>query len=123
MEGWKDIEPDMWAPEKEGDSISGVLVNKTPKVGENSPRYNIENHHGQFLVWGSAILDDRMNYAKIGDVIRITFKGMTKNKNNQDMKVFKVEIKNPAAPEVQDDTDGTTSPGPAPQQGSPPLHA
>ncbi len=45
-----------------------------------------------FLIWGSAVLDDRMQYAKIGDKIRITFDGKTKNKRNQDVNLFTVEI-------------------------------
>jgi hypothetical protein len=31
MEKWKNIEPGMWKPEKEGDNIIGILVNKEPK--------------------------------------------------------------------------------------------
>jgi len=45
-----------------------------------------------FLIWGSAVLDDRMQYAKIGDKIRITFNGKTKNKRNQDVNLFRVEV-------------------------------
>jgi len=28
-----------------------------------------------FLVWGSAVIDDRMQYVKIGQKVRITFEG------------------------------------------------
>jgi hypothetical protein len=45
-----------------GDQIAGVLVNKEPRDNANgtSARYYIENQDGMFLVWGSAITDDRM---------------------------------------------------------------
>jgi len=45
-----------------------------------------------FLIWGSTVLDDRMQYAKIGDKIRITFDGKTKNKRNQDVNLYTVEV-------------------------------
>ena len=45
---WKTIEPGVWKPEKEGDSIEGVLVNKVPKdeTAGFSARYYIENKGG-----------------------------------------------------------------------------
>ena len=52
----------------------------------------VEKKEGMFLIWGSAVLDDRMQYAKIGDKIRITFDGKTKNKRNQDVNLFTVEV-------------------------------
>lgn len=94
MDEWKTIEPGVWKPEKEGDQIMGVLVSKEPK-DENtglSARYYLETTAGMFFVWGSAVIDDRMQYVKIGDKVRITYKGKTTNKRNQTMNLFKVEI-------------------------------
>jgi hypothetical protein len=96
MDNWKTIEPSIWKPEKEGDHIIGILISKAPK-DENagySARYYIDNIEGMLLVWGSAVLDDRMQYVKLGDRIRITFEGKTKNKRNQSVNLFKVEIAN-----------------------------
>lgn len=72
----------------------GVLIGKEPKEENSglSARYYIENSNGRFFVWGSAVLDDRMQYVKIGQKIRITFEGKTKNKRNQDVNLFKVEV-------------------------------
>ena len=94
MDKWKTIEPNVWRPKEKGDHIIGALVNQQPKdeITGLSARYQIENQEGMFLIWGSAVLDDRMQYAKIGDKIRITFDGKTKNKRNQDVNLFRVEV-------------------------------
>jgi len=94
MDEWKTIEPGVWKPEKEGDQIMGVLVSKEPK-DENtglSARYYLETQEGMFFVWGSAVIDDRMQYVKTGDKVRITFEGKTTNKRNQTVNLFKVEV-------------------------------
>ncbi|MBC2714937.1 MAG: hypothetical protein HF978_06470 [Desulfobacteraceae bacterium] len=93
MDEWKTIEPGVWKPIKPGENIVGVLVNKQPK-DENtgmSARYYLENERGTFFAWGSTVLDDRMQYVKVGQKIRITFEGKTKNKRGQDVNLFKVE--------------------------------
>ncbi|GEM_PF-1109032 len=94
MDNWKTIEPSVWKPGKSGDNIIGVLVNKEPKDEDSgmSAKYYIENEQGTFFAWGSAILDDRMQYVKIGQKIRITFEGKTKNKRGQDVNLFRVEV-------------------------------
>ncbi len=68
MDQWKPIEPRVWKPEQENDRIIGVLVNKEPKDEQTgmSARYYIENEKGMFFVWGSTVLDDRMQYVKVG---------------------------------------------------------
>ena len=94
MEKWKTIEPGVWKPAKEGDQISGVLVHKEAKDEKSglSARYYLENGEGKFLIWGSAVLEDRMQYVLIGSKIRITYEGKTKNKKNQGVNLFKVEV-------------------------------
>ena len=94
MDNWKPIEPNVWKPQTQGQCIIGVLVNKEPK-DENtglSAKYQLENEEGMLLIWGGAILDDRMQYVKIGSKVRITYDGKTKNKRNQDVNLFKVEV-------------------------------
>ena len=94
MDEWKTIEPGVWKPEKEGDNIIGILVNKEPK-DENtgmSARYYIENENGTFFIWGSTVLDDRMQYVKTGQKIRVTYEGKTKNKRGQDVNLFRVDV-------------------------------
>ena len=103
MDKWKTIEPGVWKPEKEGDNIIGVLINKEPKDEQSglSARYYLENQEGTFFVWGCAVIDDRMQYAKIGQKVRITFEGKTKNKRNQDVNLYKVEVSDTQAEKVE----------------------
>jgi len=91
---YKEINPEMWNYEKDGDFVEGILVAKEPEIGENkSWMYNIETPEGVKNVWGSAILDSRMKFAKVGDKIKITFKGLGESKAGRNApKIFKVEI-------------------------------
>jgi hypothetical protein len=94
MEKWKTIEPNVWKPEQKGDCIMGILVNKEPKDETSgiSARYYLENKEGTFFVWGCAVLDDRMQYAKIGKKIKITYEGGTTNKRNQRVNLYRVDV-------------------------------
>jgi len=94
MDEWKTIEPGVWKPENAGDNIIGILVNKEPKdeITGYSAKYYLDTKTGMFFLWGSAVLDDRMQYAKVGNKVRITFEGRTKNKRNQHVNLFKVEV-------------------------------
>ena len=108
MDEWKTIEPGVWKPEQEGEQITGVLVSKTPKDEKTglSARYYLETEAGMFFVWGTAVLDDRMQYAKIGDKVRITFEGKTTNKRNQTVNLFKVEVAEGPEPDcAENNTD------------------
>lgn len=92
---YKEINPSIWKYEKDGDFIEGILVRVQSDVGENeSNLYSIENSNGVLNVWGSAILDERMTLAKIGDKIKITYKGLAKEckKGKNPAKIFKVEV-------------------------------
>jgi len=112
MDKWKTIEPGVWKPEKEGENIIGVLVSKEPR-DENSgfsARYYLETKEGMFLVWGTAVIDDRMQYVKVGEKIRITFEGKTKNKRNQDVNLFRVEVSENSPVKTADDKDHDETP-------------
>lgn len=97
-ETWKEIEPNIWKPENEGDSITGVLLSKEPKDSkrEMSAKYKVENEQGIFLVWGSAVLDDRMECINTGTKVRITFKEKKEIKKGRTLNVYKVEVAAPA---------------------------
>ena len=88
------VEPGIWKYENEGDHIFGVLINAEPKDDANdlSAKYFIENETGMMMVWGSAVLDDRMKLVKIGKPVRITYRGTKKNAKGRSFKVFEVEV-------------------------------
>lgn len=86
------IEPNVWKPTNEGDSVEGILIAKKEDVGINkSKAYSIENKKEHNLVWGSTVLDDRMLYVNVGDYCKITYIKTTQNKKGQPLKIFKVE--------------------------------
>lgn len=95
---FKEVNPNNWTYEKDGDSITGVLIKKESDVGENkSMLYSLETKQGEFTsVWGSIILDQRMSLIKVGEKIRITYKGLGEKKAGKNPpKIFKVEVDHP----------------------------
>lgn len=91
---FKEIDPTMWKPEKDGDSITGIFIRAEADVGENkSMLYHLEADGKPISVWGSTILDQRMAWIKPGNKIRITYKGLAeKQKGKNPAKIFKVEV-------------------------------
>lgn len=89
---WKSVEPGVWKPQEEGDSVQGVYIAMEPKEGETSARYYLDNKGKKIMVWGSAVLDDRMKLVKPGDLVKVTFNGKTRNKAGRDVNIFIVEV-------------------------------
>jgi len=91
---YKEIDPDFWKYQKDGDFVEGVLIRKEEDVGENkSKMYSIETSEGITNVWGSVVLDSRMALAKVGSKIKITYKGLGEAKSGRNPpKIFKVEV-------------------------------
>ena len=89
------IEPDIWKPTKEGDTIEGVYLDKEERMiyKEVSNLYSLETPEGTLKkVWGSKILDDRMKLVNLGQELRITFKGEKQNKAGTKFKMWIVEV-------------------------------
>jgi hypothetical protein len=98
MSEWKESTGNFWKPEKDGDSIHGLYINKESHVGQNdSNLYYIEklDDHEVLQVWGSTVLDQRMMPVKTGQEIKITYKGLgEKGKGGkQAPKLWKVEYR------------------------------
>jgi hypothetical protein len=91
---YEEINPTIWKHEKEGDFIEGFLVRIQENIGVNdSSLYSVDTSNGIKNVWGSAILDERMALVKVGEKIRITFKGLGQAKEGRNSpKIYKVEI-------------------------------
>jgi len=91
---YKEVNPEIWSYENEGDCIEGILVLKQEDVGDNKSRmYSIETPEGVKNVWGSAVLDSRMNLVNVGEKVKITYKGLGEAKGGKNApKIFKVEV-------------------------------
>ncbi len=88
---WVFEEPEIWKPEQAGDSIEGVLIYKRDKGGKfNNESYYIENSGKSFIIFGTAVLENRMKLVNVGDIVKIEYKGTEKNKRNEDTKIFQV---------------------------------
>lgn len=69
---------------KDNDEIEGIYRGVKEDVGDNHSRlYTIEanrnDHQGMYKVWGSVVLDDRMDSAKIGNQIKLVYLGKIKS--------------------------------------------
>ena len=87
------IEPGVFKPTKEGESIEGTLlsVEDSKKFKEGGKIYHLEAANGsQIVVFGTTVLSDRMSYIKLGDYCKIIYKGVQKNSKGQDTKIFEV---------------------------------
>ena len=92
MTEWKEMETGVWNPEP-GNSIEGILLKKEEKKEDQSAKYHLEIKPGeQMMLWGSAILDDRMVGVHIGDKIRITLKEIKQLDKKKTLKIYKVEV-------------------------------
>lgn len=91
---YKEIVPSVWEYEKDGDFVEGVLLIVKHDVGPNkSLLYNIETSQGVKSVWGSAVLDEKMALVRLGDRVKITYKGKGEAKKGKNApKIFKVEV-------------------------------
>ena len=79
QQDWREATGLYWKPEKKDDEIVGILVDVETGVGKNgSTMYTIEKTSDKSTVniWGSAVLDMRMKGIKIGEEVRIVYKGL-----------------------------------------------
>lgn len=91
------IEPNVFKFNSEGDELIGILV----KV-EDSKKYKNKVYHleveedngttSQKVVFGSAVLDDRMSFVDVGDKVKIVYKGQEPNSKDQQTKIFEVYV-------------------------------
>jgi len=91
---YQEINPSEWNYQNDGDFVEGILVRVQDNIGVNkSMLYSIETPEGVKSVWGAAILDSRMALVKVGDKIKVTYKGLAEAKGGKNpAKIFKVEV-------------------------------
>lgn len=81
--------PDIFLFEKDGDNLEGIYHKKKINVGENKANmYILIVGDKKLSVWGSTVLDDKMDEVKIGDLITITYLGKQKKKYHN----YKLEV-------------------------------
>lgn len=90
----KPVEIDTWKPENENDEIVGIFVKAESGVGTNkSMLYSIEVKGKPMSIWGSVILDTKMNAVHIKDLIKIVYLGKGEAKPGHNApKLFDVYI-------------------------------
>lgn len=82
--------PEVWTPEKKGDFIQGIFLKRKTDVGKNKANiYTLDLNGTKKSVWGSTVLDDKMDEVSEGDTIRITFEGFDESKTYHKYKVEK----------------------------------
>jgi hypothetical protein len=94
---YRELIGSFWKPQKDGDQVEGLYINKEEHVGQNDSKlYSIErlDNHEIVQIWGTTVLDNRMSLAKIGQQLKITYKGLgQKGKGGkQAPHIWKVEV-------------------------------
>lgn len=80
--------PPVWKPEKEGESIEGIYTRRKQNVGENKANLYTLKVDGEIkAIWGSIVLDEKMDHVSEGDLITITYLGKEKKYHK-----YKVEV-------------------------------
>lgn len=83
-------------PIQPGDQIVGEYLGTQHDVGPNkSQMHNLRTTDGDRAVWGSTVLDSRFEQVKVGDIVRVTFTGLSTKlgKYGKPFKEYKVEVK------------------------------
>lgn len=88
------VEVNTWKPISDKESIEGIFVKAEKDVGQNnSMLYSIEVEGKPMAVWGSAVLDPKMNAVRPGDLIKIEYLGKGEAKAGHNApKMFDVYI-------------------------------
>lgn len=94
---WEYIEQEIWKPTEENNTIIGTLIGKAQKDENIGARYYVENETGKYVVWGSAILDNKMQFVDVGQVVMISYEGKSKNRQGQDINNFAVAVQKAVA--------------------------
>jgi len=85
---FREIKPNVWEYEKDGDFTEGHLI--AVRVGKYGKIYALEHEKKQIIVYGTVVLDDRMSYIKVGEYVKIEFKGTEPSTKGKPTKIFKV---------------------------------
>lgn len=94
MSDWKEQEGELipvWEYKAEGDFLEGNLKEVRESDYEGMWNYVLTDANGaDWLIWGKAILCNRMKEIKVGDKVRVVYKGEVKTKEGRMAKNFSV---------------------------------
>jgi len=93
-EGWQEVPDNFWSPEKEGESVEGVIVNIQKE--EFGLRTTIETaDKKQVILPSHKVLQSRLSSCKVGDMIKVIFekKELPKIKGHNPTNIYKVLTK------------------------------
>lgn len=102
------VELNNWKPEKDEDSIEGILIKVEEDVGVNkSMLYHLDVECKPMAVWGSAVLNTKMTATRIGDLIKIVYLGKGEAKGGHNAaKLFDVYIDHEHRDKMTADAEG-----------------
>jgi hypothetical protein len=97
MSEWKKIEKSETHNFEISKEIVGIYLAKEENVGSNNSNlYKLEVGEDVVGVWGSTVLDNKMNLAKPGDEVKIVYLGKAKNpKTGREYKNYEVYARQP----------------------------
>lgn len=90
---FKKHEPNVWHYEKDGDAVQGHLVEiEKNAVYPEKQVYELRKDDGtSVLIFGTTVLDSKMRGIRVGDYVRVTYKGSKENKGKNATKMFEIE--------------------------------
>mgnify|MGYP000879897905 FL=1 len=94
-DGWEempDFKNDTWCPKKKGDQLRGIYTNKRMNVGVNRANlYTIKNSDGEWVVFGTEALNNKLKNVPIGYEVGIIYMGEKPSKPpKKPFKMFRV---------------------------------
>ena len=91
---YKEVKTQIWKADKPGDYIEGMLIGKEEGGKfEGSMVYRLNVDGEEFVVFGTAVLNTKMQNVPFGKDIKIQFDGTQKGKAGQnDIKLFSVFV-------------------------------
>jgi len=91
---YKEIESgNLWSPANKGDNIEGTLLaTRKSDMYEGNFIYELETKTGIVSIFGTTVLNSRMQRTKAGDKLKIVYEGeeLPKIKGHKPTKLFKV---------------------------------
>lgn len=91
---------DMYFFENEGDSLTGLFLRSVDNVGPNDSTVHVfKVNNIPIGIWGTVLLDNRMEGIESGDIIRVIYNGMLVNeKTGRSYRSFNVYKKKSSKP-------------------------